>query len=209
MVLRDPQPGDIGWVVQQHGEIYAREYGWNGEFEALVADIAARFMRDFRPECEKCGSDDESMIEVVRDTPAGRTCFCNTCAHEWTIPVRQAGRFASIDEMVRRTGLRRDELTTLADIGALNAFTHERRSALWQIERAVRPAGDLFEQGGAPVSQLMQDDLPRVVRYNGTRPWAMSLHLLAVSDDLLQRRHERYPRSLATFWNQATSGPGR
>jgi error-prone DNA polymerase len=37
--------------------------------------------------------------------------------------------------------LRRDELTTLADIGALNAFTHERRSALWQVERAVR-AGD-------------------------------------------------------------------
>jgi error-prone DNA polymerase len=35
-------------------------------------------------------------------------------------------------------------LTTLADIGALNAFTHERRSALWQVERAVRPAGALY-----------------------------------------------------------------
>ena len=54
VVLRDPQPGDIGWVVQQHGEIYAREYGWNGEFEALVADIAAKFMRNFQPEWEKC-----------------------------------------------------------------------------------------------------------------------------------------------------------
>jgi error-prone DNA polymerase len=40
--------------------------------------------------------------------------------------------------------LRRDELTTLADIGALNAFTNERRSALWQVERSVRPAGELF-----------------------------------------------------------------
>jgi error-prone DNA polymerase len=47
--------------------------------------------------------------------------------------------------MVQRTGLRRDELTTLADIGALNAFTNERRSALWQVERAVRPAGEMFE----------------------------------------------------------------
>jgi error-prone DNA polymerase len=55
------------------------------------------------------------------------------------------GRFTSIEDLVRRTGLRRDELTTLADIGALNAFTHERRSALWQVERAVRPAGELFE----------------------------------------------------------------
>ncbi|MEJ8859452.1 helix-turn-helix domain-containing GNAT family N-acetyltransferase [Variovorax robiniae] len=54
VVLRDPLPGDIGWVVQQHGEIYAREYGWNSEFESLVADIAAQFMRKFQPEWEKC-----------------------------------------------------------------------------------------------------------------------------------------------------------
>jgi error-prone DNA polymerase len=46
--------------------------------------------------------------------------------------------------VVQRTGLRRDELTTLADIGALNAFTNERRSALWQVERCIRPAGDLY-----------------------------------------------------------------
>jgi error-prone DNA polymerase len=59
--------------------------------------------------------------------------------------LRPAGRFASIEDLVRRTGLRRDELMTLADIGALNAFTHERRSALWQAERAARPAGKLFE----------------------------------------------------------------
>ena len=54
VVLRDPVPGDIGWVVQQHGEIYAREYGWNSAFEALVADIAAQFVRKFQPDAEKC-----------------------------------------------------------------------------------------------------------------------------------------------------------
>jgi DNA-binding MarR family transcriptional regulator len=53
-VLRDPQPGDIGWVVQQHGELYAREYGWNSEFEALVAEIAGEFLRKFQPEWEHC-----------------------------------------------------------------------------------------------------------------------------------------------------------
>ncbi len=53
-VLRDPGPGDIGWVVQAHGEIYAREYGWNSEFEALVAEIAAQFLRKFQPEWERC-----------------------------------------------------------------------------------------------------------------------------------------------------------
>src|SRR6185312_11187019 len=54
VLLREPKPGDMGWVVQQHGEIYAREYGWNSEFEALVADIAAKFIKHFRPDCERC-----------------------------------------------------------------------------------------------------------------------------------------------------------
>lgn len=53
-VLREPRPGDIGWVVQQHGELYAREYGLNQAFEALVADIAARFVRNFQPTWERC-----------------------------------------------------------------------------------------------------------------------------------------------------------
>lgn len=54
IVLRDPAPGDIGWVVEQHGEIYAREYGWNSDFEALVADIAGQFLRKFQPAWERC-----------------------------------------------------------------------------------------------------------------------------------------------------------
>ena len=53
-ILRDPGPGDMGWVVQQHGEIYAGEYGWNGEFEALVADIVAQYIRKHQPEWERC-----------------------------------------------------------------------------------------------------------------------------------------------------------
>jgi len=53
-ILRDPAPGDIGWVVQQHGEIYAREYGWNSKFEALVAGIASEFLLKFQPKWERC-----------------------------------------------------------------------------------------------------------------------------------------------------------
>ncbi|MES1162773.1 MAG: bifunctional helix-turn-helix transcriptional regulator/GNAT family N-acetyltransferase, partial [Rhizobacter sp.] len=71
VVLREPGPGDIGWVVQQHGEIYAREYGWNGEFEALVADIAAQFLRKFQPAWERCwiaelGGERVGAVFVVR-----------------------------------------------------------------------------------------------------------------------------------------------
>lgn len=54
VLLRDPQPGDMGWVVQQHGEIYAREYGWNSDFEALVADIVAGYLRKHQPDWERC-----------------------------------------------------------------------------------------------------------------------------------------------------------
>jgi DNA-binding MarR family transcriptional regulator/GNAT superfamily N-acetyltransferase len=53
VLLRDPRPGDIGWVVQTHGELYAREYGFDWTFEALVADIAGKFVRDFDPVKEK------------------------------------------------------------------------------------------------------------------------------------------------------------
>ncbi len=61
-------------------------------------------------------------------------------------------RFHSIEDFIARTGVNRDELATLAEIGALNAFGHHRREALWQIERAVRPAGELFEGQVEPES---------------------------------------------------------
>lgn len=41
--IRDLKPGDLGWVISRHGELYAAEYGWNIDFEFLVADIASRF----------------------------------------------------------------------------------------------------------------------------------------------------------------------
>jgi len=53
-LLRDPQPGDMGLVVQQQSALYAREYNWNWEFEALVAEIVAKYLREFDPASERC-----------------------------------------------------------------------------------------------------------------------------------------------------------
>lgn len=52
--LRQPLPGDIGWVIQAHAELYAREYGWDGTFETMVAGIALRFMENLDPARERC-----------------------------------------------------------------------------------------------------------------------------------------------------------
>jgi GNAT superfamily N-acetyltransferase len=52
-LLRDPQPGDMGWVVMQHGEIYAREYAFSGQFESMVAEIASRYLKNFQPGRER------------------------------------------------------------------------------------------------------------------------------------------------------------
>jgi error-prone DNA polymerase len=119
-------------------------------------DIEAEFVAADR--CLKCGNDDPSMLEKTPES----TYFCNVCAHEWGKDSRVASlrdfqnpsaerrvpssgqRYVSIEDLVSRTGLRRDELATLAEIGALNSLGYDRRSALWQIEKAVRPAGEMF-----------------------------------------------------------------
>jgi error-prone DNA polymerase len=126
-----------------------------GEAIAAVSD-ARRPTPDARDSrCPKCGCDDPTMLETLH-THEG---FCNVCSHLWTLPVAVSvprtsdvgprasdQRFATLDQLIRRCGLRRDEVATLAEIGALNAFGFDRRTALWQVEQAVRPAGALFEE---------------------------------------------------------------
>jgi len=53
-LLRDPRPGDIGWVVHRHGMLYSQEYDWDERFEALVAEIAAKFVQNLDPKRERC-----------------------------------------------------------------------------------------------------------------------------------------------------------
>ncbi len=87
--LRDPRPGDMGWVVQSHGALYASEYGFDAGFEALVAEIVAKYMTSFDASRERCwiadiegrpvgsvflvkASDDVAKLRLLLLDPAAR-----------------------------------------------------------------------------------------------------------------------------------------
>ncbi len=164
---------DVGRMIANHREQGTgnREQGRPHEDLGGARPSAARSERP-PLRCPKCGCDDPSMLEVSVDGqmlplrvaerspaygggsaagagpdrspfPVPRSLFCNVCSHQWTEP-GHGRRFRSIEDLVRATGMHRDEVTVLAEIGALNSLGYDRRSALWQAERLVRPAGELF-----------------------------------------------------------------
>jgi DNA-binding MarR family transcriptional regulator/GNAT superfamily N-acetyltransferase len=74
-VLRAHEPGDMGWVVNRHGVLYAREYGWDESFEALIARIVAAFIDGYDPAKERCwiaeiGEERVGCVFIVKESEA-------------------------------------------------------------------------------------------------------------------------------------------
>jgi DNA-binding MarR family transcriptional regulator/GNAT superfamily N-acetyltransferase len=88
-ILRPPRPGDLGWIVSRHAELYALEYGWIEPFEGLCAQIVADFVSKYDPARERCwiaelngenvgtvmlvkDSDDVARLRLLLVDPKGR-----------------------------------------------------------------------------------------------------------------------------------------
>ncbi|WP_369366942.1 GNAT family N-acetyltransferase [Streptomyces sp. CG4] len=75
-VLREPRAGDLGWIVQRNAALYAAEYGWNTDYEGLIARIVADFAQDHDPHLERVwiaerGSRPVGCVMCVRDDAPG------------------------------------------------------------------------------------------------------------------------------------------
>jgi DNA-binding MarR family transcriptional regulator/GNAT superfamily N-acetyltransferase len=73
VLLREPRPGDLGWIVARHGELYAAEHGWDATFEALVAGIVA----DFALSADPVGRERAWLVEID-----GERAGCVFCVRE-------------------------------------------------------------------------------------------------------------------------------
>ncbi len=147
-LLREPNPGELGWIVQRHGELYAREFGWGEKFEGLVAGVVASYAASHDPARERV------WIAEMDSSPVGSVMLVRQ-----TEEIAQL-RLLLLDPRARGRGLGK------ALVEAAVAFARKagyRRIYLWtqgQLESAraiykgagfVRIREELHHHFGTPV----------------------------------------------------------
>ncbi len=132
VVLRPHRPGDMGWIIHRHAALYAQEYGFDADFEALVAEVAAGLIRNFDPACERCwmaecDGEPVGSVSVVRQDDSTAKL-----------------RLLYVEPSARGLGIGRrlvDEAVAFA------RATGYRRMMLWTID-FLTAARRLYETGG-------------------------------------------------------------
>lgn len=135
--LRTHRPGDIGWLIHRHGVLYDEEYGFDARFEALVADIAARFVNDHDPDRERL------WIAEQAGARAGAVMLVESAPN-----VAQL-RLLLVEPSARCTGLGTRLVGTCVRFARRQGY---RRMVLW-TQSNLAPARRLYARAGFHVAE--------------------------------------------------------
>jgi len=160
VVLRQPAPGDVGWVIERHGALYASEFGYDVTFEGLVAKIAGAFLESHDPSRERCwiaecaGSRVGAvfLVKLDDDTAKLRLLFVEPAARGLGIGARLVGACTAF---ARDAGYKRITLWTQSHLSAARrlyvnegyrlvaeephrSFGLELVAETWQLELAAQ-----------------------------------------------------------------------
>ena len=132
---------------------------------ATIVKDAQRHGVKMRPVCVS-QSDWRCTVDSDDDTVRLGFCVVNGLRQEHAeelVRQRQDRAFRSLDDFKRRVPLTKDELRTLAELGALNCFAEHRRAAMWRVEETLHD--DLWRSGSARSRVLRRGDFCRDTRY--------------------------------------------
>ncbi|MGW0875435.1 GNAT family N-acetyltransferase [Streptomyces sp. NPDC002740] len=165
VIRRADRPGDLGWIVMAHGELYARQFGWNTDFEAMVAKIVAEYAAGHSPateaawvaevDGERAGcvflvADDRpevAKLRVLLVTPAARGLGLGTRLVEESLAfAREAGyrrvTLWTTDNLVSARRIYEHFGFVLSDEEPHHGFGHDLVGQNWTLDLHDRPTED-------------------------------------------------------------------